>query len=623
MIHGGPFGDRGARRERGSTTTGPMGAMMKGDRAHDFKGTMLKLYWYLGKYRLLLILVMFVAAASTVFTIVGPKIMGKATTRLFEGVLAMIAGTGSIDFKYIGDILLLTGGLYMLSSVLSYIQGWIMADISMDITYRFRKEISQKINRMPLRYFDGTNHGEILSRVTNDVDTVSQTLSQSLTQIITSLVTVIGVLIMMFSISWLMTLVTLLILPLSMVFVSLIVKQSQKYYRQQQDYLGHVNGHVEEMLGGHIVVKAFNGEQKSIEKFNGINNTLYDAGWKSQFLSGLLFPIMMFIGNLGYVAVSILGGWLAIRNAITVGDIQAFIQYIRSFIQPLTQIANISNVLQQTAAAAERVFNFLAEEEEVPEAELPIQQAQVQGRVEFQEVHFGYSPEKIVINDFCASIEPGQKVALVGPTGAGKTTMVKLLMRFYDVNSGAILVDEHDVREFARQDLRKLFGMVLQDTWLYNGTIMENIRYGRPDATDEQVYAAARAARVDHFVRTLPEGYNLVLNEEASNVSQGQMQLLTIARAILADPKMLILDEATSSVDTRTEVLIQEAMDELMKGRTSFIIAHRLSTIRNANLILVMDHGDIVEQGTHAELLARGGFYAEMYNSQFERVPAV
>ena len=495
-----------------------------------------------------------------------------------------------------------------------------MAGVSIDITYRFRKDISEKMNRMPLKYFDGTNYGEVLSRVTNDVDTVSQTLSQSLSQIITSITTLVGVLIMMLSINWMMTLVALLIIPLSMGFIGVVIKQSQKYFMQQQDYLGHVNGHVEEMFGGHIVVKAFNYEQKSIQKFDVYNDTLYEAGWKSQFLSGLLFPVMNFIGNLGYVGVSILGGWLAFRNTITVGDIQAFIQYVRSFTQPLTQIANISNVLQQTAAAAERVFEFLAEKEEVAEAENPLQLPAIAGRVEFDNVHFGYDPQKVVINDFCASIEPGQKVAIVGPTGAGKTTMVKLLMRFYDVNSGAIRVDGHDIREFARFDLRKLFGMVLQDAWIYNGTIMENIRYGRPDASEAEVINAAKAARVDHFVRTLPEGYNLMLNEEATNISQGQKQLLTIARAILANPKMLILDEATSSVDTRTEILIQEAMDELMKGRTSFIIAHRLSTIRNADLILVMDHGDIVEQGTHEELLTRNGFYADIYNSQFEHV---
>jgi len=615
MMHGGPMG-----RGRGPRQGGPVAGMLKGDRARDFKGTMIKLFEYLGKYRMLIFVVMFIAASSTVFTIVGPKILGQATTTLFNGVMAKIAGTGTIDFVTIGNILLEVAGLYVFSAILSYIQGWIMAGISMDITYRFRKDISEKINKMPLRYFDGTNHGEILSRVTNDVDTVSQTLSQSLTQIITSVTSVIGVLIMMLSINWMMTLVALTIVPLSMMVIGLIVRQSQKYFTQQQDYLGHVNGHVEEMFGGHIVVKAFNYEQKSIQKFDVYNDTLYEAGWKSQFLSGLLFPVMNFIGNLGYVGVSILGGWLAIRNTITVGDIQAFIQYVRSFTQPLTQIANVSNVLQQTAAAAERVFEFLGEKEEVAETENPLQLPAVAGRVEFDNVHFGYDPQKTVINDFCASIEPGQKVAIVGPTGAGKTTMVKLLMRFYDVNSGAIRVDGHDIREFSRFDLRKLFGMVLQDAWIYNGTIMENIRYGRPDATEEEVIAAAKAARVDHFVRTLPEGYNLMLNEEATNISLGQMQLLTIARAILANPRMLILDEATSSVDTRTEILIQEGMDELMKGRTSFIIAHRLSTIRNADLILVMDHGDIVEQGTHEELLARNGFYADIYNSQFEHV---
>jgi ATP-binding cassette subfamily B protein len=603
---------------------GPMGrggpmAMMKGEKAHDFKGTMLKLIKYLGAYRVPIIVVMLVAAASTLFTIVGPKILGKATTRLFEGVMSMIAGIGSIDFGYIGQILLITGGLYLLSAALSYLQGWIMTGVSMDITYRFRKDISEKINRMPLKYFDGTNHGEILSRVTNDVDTVSQTLSQSLTQIITSVTSVVGVLIMMFTINWLMTLAALLIVPLSMVIIGLVVNQSQKYFKQQQDYLGHINGHVEEMFGGHIVMKAFNGEEKSVAKFDSYNNTLYESAWKSQFLSGMMFPVMNFIGNLGYVAVCILGGWLAIKKAITVGDIQAFIQYVRSFTQPIMQIANISNILQQTAAAAERVFEFLNVAEEVPETESPIELAMVDGRVEFKDVHFGYSPDKIIINDFCAAVAPGQKIAIVGPTGAGKTTMVKLLMRFYDVNSGAIQVDGHDIRDFTRFDLRKLFGMVLQDTWLYNGTIMENIRYGRPDATDEEVVAAARAAHVDHFVRTLPEGYHLVLNEETTNISQGQMQLMTIARAILADPKMLILDEATSSVDTRTEILIQKAMDNLMKGRTSFIIAHRLSTIRNADWILVMNNGDIVEQGKHEELLARNGFYAEMYNSQFEK----
>ncbi|MEJ2264494.1 MAG: ABC transporter ATP-binding protein [Anaerolineales bacterium] len=601
---------------------GPMGRgiMMKGEKARDFKGTMLKLLRYLAAYKLSVTVVIIFAIASTAFSIVGPKILGQATTKLFEGVLSQIAGTGTVDFAYIGNILLTMTGLYLLSSLFRFIQGWIMSGVSMDITYRFRKDISEKINRMPLKYFDGTNQGEVLSRITNDVDTVNQTLNQSLTQIITSIATVIGVAVMMFSISWMMTLVAMGIVPLSMAIIGIVINKSQKYFKQQQDYLGHVNGHVEEMYGGHIVMKAFNGEDKSIQKFDVYNNTLYDSAWKSQFLSGMMMPVMTFVGNLGYVAVSILGGYLAIRNAITVGDIQAFIQYVRSFTQPITQLANISNVLQQTAAAAERVFEFLEEDEQVPETANPVHLPALQGRVEFQHVRFGYNPDKLVIKDFSATAVPGQKVALVGPTGAGKTTMVKLLMRFYDVSSGAILVDGHDIRAFTRQDLRKMFAMVLQDTWLFNGTIMENIRYGRADASDEQVIRAAKAARVDHFVRTLPDGYNMVLNEEASNVSQGQMQLLTIARAILADPKVLILDEATSSVDTRTEVLIQNAMDELMKNRTSFIIAHRLSTIRNADLILVIRDGDIVEQGTHADLLARNGFYAEIYNSQFAKL---
>ncbi|MGV8027318.1 MAG: ABC transporter ATP-binding protein [Anaerolineaceae bacterium] len=599
---------------------GPGGGMMRGgEKARDFKGTMSTLIQYLAEYKTKIILVLLAASTSTIFSILSPKILGKATTKLYEGVVAQIAGTGTgIDFTYIGQIMLLLIGLYLLSALLSYTQGWIMTDIAMKLTYRFRREISEKINRMPLRYFDGTTHGEVLSRITNDVDTINQTLNQSMTQIITSVVTMIGVLVMMFSISWLLTVVTLIILPLSVVFISLIVKNSQKYFKQQQDYLGHVNGHVEEMYGSHVVMKAFNGEQRSVEKFDQSNNVLYKAAWKSQFLSGLMMPIMTFIGNLGYVVVCILGGYLAVRNAITVGDIQAFIQYVRSFTQPITQIANISNTLQQTAAAAERVFEFLNEAEESLETTKPVKLTTVQGSVEFKDVHFGYSPEKIIINDFCATVKPGQKIAIVGPTGAGKTTMVKLLMRFYDINSGSILVDGHNIKEFSRQDLRQMFGMVLQDAWLYNTTIMENIRYGRLDASDENVISAAKTAYVDHFIRTLPDGYNMVLDEEASNVSQGQKQLLTIARAILADPRILILDEATSSVDTRTEVLIQKAMDNLMKNRTSFIIAHRLSTIRNADLILVMNNGDIVEQGTHTELLARNGFYASMYNSQFE-----
>ncbi len=602
----------------------PMGgggprAMMRGEKPQDFKGTMKKLIQYLGSYRIAILVMMIFAIASTIFSIAGPKILGNATTKLFAGVLAQIAGTGSIDFTYIGRIILEVLGLYIVSALFAYIQGWIMSGISMNITYRFRRDISQKINRMPLRYFDGTNHGEVLSRVTNDVDTVSQTLNQSLGQIITSVTTVIGVVVMMFTISWQMTLVALIVVPISFAIISLVVSKSQKYYKQQQDYLGHVNGHVEEMYGGHVVMKAFNGEEKSVEQFDNLNNTLYSSAWISQFLSGLLFPVVNFIGNLGYVAICILGGYLVIKNTITIGDIQAFIQYVRSFTQPITQIANISNIFQQTAASAERVFQFLAEPEEVPDTKDPIRLDGVKGRVDFKNVHFGYSPDKIIIKDFSFYAEPGQKIAIVGPTGAGKTTMVKLLMRYYDVNGGgAIQVDGHNIKDYTRADLRSMFGMVLQDTWLYNGTIMENIRYGRLDATDEEVIAAAKAAHVDHFVHTLPEGYKMVLNEETTNISQGQMQLLTIARAILANPKILILDEATSSVDTHTEVLIQKAMDTLMAGRTSFIIAHRLSTIRDADWILVMNNGDIVEQGKHAKLLAKKGFYAELYNSQFE-----
>jgi len=594
--------------------------MMQGEKARNFKATMLRLFRYIGAYKVSIFIVMVFAIASTIFSIAGPKILGKATTKLFEGVMSQISGSGGgIDFAYIGRIILILVGLYLVSALFSYIQGWIMSGVSMDLTYRFRKDISEKINRMPLKYFDGTNQGEVLSRVTNDVDTVSQTLNQSLTQIITSLTTLIGVLVMMLSISWLMTLIALLIMPASLALIGFVIKKSQKYFKQQQDYLGHVNGHVEEMYGGHIVMKAFNGEAKSVEKFDEYNNTLFDSAWKSQFLSGMMMPIMNLMGNIGYVGICVLGGWMAIRNAITVGDIQAFIQYVRSFMQPVQQIANISNVLQQTAAAAERVFEFLDEQEEIPETSEPVELQKVEGRVEFRNVHFGYNPDRIIINDFCASVDAGQKIAIVGPTGAGKTTMVKLLMRFYDVNSGAILVDGHDVRDFTRQDLRRMFAMVLQDAWLFNGTIMENIRYGCEGATDDEVIRAARAAHVDHFVRTLPDGYNMVINEETTNISQGQMQLMTIARAVLANPKILILDEATSSVDTRTEVLIQKAMDELMKNRTSFIIAHRLSTIRNADLILVMKNGDIVEQGKHTDLLARNGFYAEIYNSQFEQ----
>jgi ATP-binding cassette subfamily B protein len=595
-------------------------ALMKGDKPRDFRGAMVKLIEYLGAYKIAILVVMLFAIASTVFVIIGPKVLGRATTKLFEGVLDQISGTGTgIDFAFIGRMILITLVLYLGSAAFSLIQGWIMSRISINITYRFRQDISRKINHLPLGFFDRVSQGEVLAHITNDVDTINQTLNQSLSQIITSTVSVIGVLIMMLTISWQMTLVALLIIPLSGVVVMLIVRQSQKYFTQQQDFLGHVNGHVEEMFGGHRVMKAFSGEARSIRQFEGLNNTLYGSAWKSQFLSGLIMPIMNVIGNLGYVAIAILGGALAFRNMITVGDIQAFIQYVRSFTQPIMQIANISNVLQQTAAAAERIFTFLGEEEEIPDIEKPVQIEKVEGHVEFKNVQFGYSPDKIVIKDFSADIKPGMKIALVGPTGAGKTTMVKLLMRFYDINSGAILIDGHNIKDFQREDLRCMFGMVLQDTWLYNDTIMENIRYGWPGASDEEVIEAAKAAHVDHFVRTLPEGYNLVLNEEATNISQGQKQLLTIARAFVTDPQMLILDEATSSVDTRTEVLIQQAMESLMKERTSFIIAHRLSTIRNADWILVMDEGDIVEQGTHESLLKQEGFYAELYNSQFEK----
>ena len=590
------------------------------EKARDFQGTMRKLIAYLDPYKITILIVMLLAIGSTVFSIVGPKILGNATTKLFEGLIAQLAGTGRIDFAAIGKILLAVSGLYLFSAALSYLQGWLMTNVAMKVTYQLRKEIMGKIHRMPFRYFDGTTHGEVLSRLTNDVDTINQTLNQSLTQIITSAVTMLGVLVMMLTISWQMTLVALLIVPLSLVIVTLIIRKSQKFFAQQQEYLGHVNGHVEEMFGGHVVVKAFNGEAKSVKKFDQQNNALYGVAWKAQFLSGIMRPIMRFIGNLGYVAVVIIGGWLATRELITVGDIQAFIQYVRSFTQPITQLANISNVIQQTVAAAERVFEFLAEDEETPDAAHPVTLKKVAGQVEFQNVYFGYVPDKIVIKGFSTLIKPGQKVAIVGPTGAGKTTIVKLLMRFYDVNDGAIRVDGHNIKDFRRADLRDLFGMVLQDTWLFNGTILDNIRYGRLDATEEEVVEAAKAAHIDRFIRTLPEGYHMVLNEEVTNISQGQKQLLTIARAILANRPMLILDEATSSVDTHTEILIQRAMDNLMRGRTSFIIAHRLSTIRNADLILVMRDGNIIEQGTHDELLAQGGFYAELYNGQFEHV---
>ena len=601
---------------------GPMGrgpVMASGEKAKDFKGTLKKLLTYLKPHRVAVTFVVIFAIASTVFNIVGPKILGQATTKIFEGVMNMIANTGSgIDFEGIAKILLFLVGLYIISAVFSALQGFLMTGVSMKVTYKLRENTFAKINRLPFKYFDKTSYGEVLSFLTNDIETVNQTLNQSLTQIITSVATVIGILVMMFSISWQMTLVTLCIIPLSFVFIVLVVKRSQKYFSSQQEYLGHINGHIEEIYGGHSVVQAFNNEEEAYKTFEGLNNNLYGSAWKSQFLSSLMQPIMAFIGNLGYVAVCILGGYLAVNGRISVGDIQAFIQYVRQFNQPISQIANMSNIMQMTMAAAERVFTFLAEEEEVPDPQNPVSPADVQGNVTFDHVHFGYNPNKIIINDFSAQVKEGQKIAIVGPTGAGKTTIIKLLMRFYDVDSGAILVDGHNIKDFRRNDLRSLFGMVLQDTWLYNGTIADNIRYGRLDATDEEVQQAAVAAQVDHFVRTLPDGYSMVLNEEANNVSQGQKQLLTIARAILADPKILILDEATSSVDTRTEILIQKAMDNLMHGRTSFVIAYRLSTIKNADCIFVMKDGDIIEQGTHEELLARNGFYADLYNSQFE-----
>ncbi|WP_397538922.1 ABC transporter ATP-binding protein [Rummeliibacillus pycnus] len=600
------------------------GGMRKIEKAKNFKGTMNKLLQYLKPYKLSILVVILFAIGSAAFTIVGPKILGKATTKLFEGLVSKVSGAAgaAIDFTYIGNIVILLLGLYILSAAFGIIQGYIISGVAQKVSYNFRKEIDEKINRMPLKYFDKTTHGEVLSRITNDVDTVSQTLNQSMSQIITSVITIIGVLIMMLSISWQMTLVALLILPVSMILIMGVVKRSQKYFKSQQEYLGHVNGQVEEIYSGHNIVKAFNKEEEEVKKFEELNDTLYHSAWKSQFLSGMMMPIMTFIGNIGYVAVSILGGWLAVKRTIAVGDILAFVQYVRSFTQPIAQVAQIANVLQSTAAAAERVFEFLDEEEEVPESEYPVKLQKVQGEVTFKDVQFGYNPDKIIINNFSANIKPGQKVAIVGPTGAGKTTIVKLLMRFYDVNSGAICIDGHDIKDFTREDLRNMFGMVLQDTWLFNGSIMENIRYGRLDATDEEVIEAAKAAHVHNFVKTLPNKYQMELNEEASNVSQGQKQLLTIARALLADPKILILDEATSSIDTRTEVLIQKAMKNLMEGRTSFIIAHRLSTIRDADLILVMKDGDIVEQGNHKELLKADGFYASLYNSQFEGADA-
>lgn len=559
------------------------------------------------------------AIGSSVFNIVGPKILGNATTKIFEGLVSKVSNSGGgIDFDAIFRTLTILASLYIISSIFSFVQTFITSDISQKVSYNLRKSISEKINKLPLNYYDKKTNGEVLSRVTNDIDAISQNLNQILSQMITSATTLIGVLIMMLSISVTMTLVSLIVIPLSLVMIMLVVKKSQKHFRAQQEYLGHTNGHIEEMYSGHNIMKAFNGEEKAIEEFDKLSDTLYNSAWKSQFLSGMMMPIMTFIGNLGYVIVAIMGGFLAIRNKIQVGDILAFIQYVRSFMQPIAQTAQIANVMQQTAAAAERVFEFLEEEEVVEDVKNPISTEGIEGAVEFDHVRFGYNEDKIIINDFSINIKPGQKVAIVGPTGAGKTTIVKLLMRFYELNGGKILIDGHDYRDFTRNDLRKIFGMVLQDTWLFNGNIMENIRYGRLDASDEEVIEAAKLAHAHHFIKTLADGYNMEINEEADNISQGQKQLLTIARAILSDPKILILDEATSSVDTRTEVLIQQAMENLMEGRTSFIIAHRLSTIKNADIILVMKDGDIVEQGTHEELLKSKGFYSELYNSQFE-----
>lgn len=637
MPRRGPLGGRG-----------PGGGMMPGEKAKDFKGTIGRLLNYMGRYKIALLFIAIFACGSAAFSVVGPKIMGNATTEIFNGLVAKIGGTGGIDFGRIAQILLALLAIYLISAVFSFVQSWLMTGISQRMAYRMRSDISEKINRMPMKYFESRTVGEVLSRITNDVDTMGQSLNQSVTQLISSVTTLIGVVVMMLTISPVMTLIAFVILPVSMLFIGVVVKHSQKYFQDQQKYLGVINGQVEEVYSGHSVVKAFNREGAVEAEFDSTNKVLFSSAWKSQFLSGMMQPIMTFVGNLGYVAVAISGSVLAVRGVITVGDIQAFIQYVRSFTQPITQMSQVFNMLQSMAAAAERVFEFLGEEEEnlkgsapdqIDEARraagevLPVRVyeegqepwrtpavGKLEGAVRFDHVRFGYDPEKIIINDFSAAVEPGKMVAIVGPTGAGKTTMVKLLMRFYDVNGGAITVDGHDVREFDRSELRGAFGMVLQDTWLFKGTIMENIRYGRLDAADEEVYAAARAAHVHHFIQTLPGGYRMELNEDATNISQGQKQLLTIARAILADNRILILDEATSSVDTRTEHLIQAAMANLMKGRTSFVIAHRLSTIKDADLILVMKDGDIIEQGSHKDLLERGGFYAELYNSQFEDV---
>lgn len=611
-----------SEQKRRPIRRGPGAGMVPGEKAKNFKGTVGQLIKYMGRYKIGVLVVLIFAVASTVFSIAGPKILGKATTELFNGLVAKVSGSGSINFDKIGKILLFLLGVYLLSAACSFIQGWIMSGITQKVCFRFREDISKKINRMPMKYFESRTVGEVLSRITNDVDTLGQGLNQSVTQLITSVTTLIGILIMMLTISPLMTLIALVILPVSGILIGLVVKASQKYFVAQQKYLGKINGQVEEVYSGHNIVKAFNKEEDMQKEFDETNAILFQSAWKSQFLSGMMMPIMTFVGNLGYVAVAVVGGMQVISGNIEVGDIQSFIQYVKSFTQPITQVAQVSNMLQSTAAAAERVFEFLGEEEEDLTVEHPVKLEHVEGSVSFEHVKFGYDSEKIIVNDFNCEVNPGQMVAIVGPTGAGKTTMVKLLMRFYDVNSGSIKVDGHDLRDFNRADLRENFGMVLQDTWLFKGTIMENIRYGRLDATDEEVIAAAKAAHAHHFISTLPGGYQMELNEDASNVSQGQKQLLTIARAILADNPVLILDEATSSVDTRTEERIQKAMNNLMKGRTSFVIAHRLSTIKDADIILVMKDGDIIEQGNHEELLAKGGFYADLYNSQFEEATA-
>ena len=597
---------------------GPRRGMMPGEKAKDFKGSMAKLFRYMERYKFRFILMFIFAIAGTVFNIVGPKILGKATTELFNGLIAKVNGTGGIDFEKIGMILLGTLGLYVVSACFSFIQGFVMTGISNDVTYNLRKDISKKINKLPLNYYESRTNGEILSRITNDVDTLQMSLNQSLTQLITSVTTLIGVFVMMLSINVWMTLAALLILPVSMLIIQTVMKHSQKYFQAQQNYLGKVNGQIEENFGGHNVVRVFNKENDVVEEFEKDNQKLYESAWKSQFFSGMMMPIMQFVGNLGYVMVALLGGVFVIKNSIEVGDIQSFFHYIRNFTQPIQQIAQVTNLLQSSAAASERVFEFLEEPEESQNETSPADIEKLTGDVQFEHVKFGYNPDKIIINDFSADVKDGQKIAIVGPTGAGKTTMVKLLMRFYDLNGGTIKVDGYDIKDFNRSNLREMFGMVLQDTWLFSGTIMENIRYGRLDATDEEVIAAAKAAHVHNFIMQQPGGYDMILDEETSNISQGQKQLLTIARAILADNKILILDEATSSVDTRTEMQIQKAMDNLMKGRTSFVIAHRLSTIKDADLILVMKDGDIIEQGNHKELLAKKGFYADLYNSQFE-----